>query len=206
MPYVKALANAKLPIALVGPPGTGKTTLAGQLADELGFGPDGFGMVSMTRGTSPSAFNGRPKIGSDGTDALVKALIANGQTQEALQIARDASANADVITSQFERIFEHGGVFLFDEMDAAEPNLLLTVNAALANGKFANPSTGKIVHRHPDFVPVAGMNTLGLGGDRKMVGRERQDAAALDRWHAGRVQIELDPKLEASIFWAIVSA
>lgn len=203
MPYVQALAGAGLPIALVGPPGTGKTTLAGQLADALGVD---FGMVSMTRGTSPSAFNGRPKIGSDGVDALVKALIANGRTNEALELAKGAAENADVITSQFERIFENGGVFLFDEMDAAEPNLLLTVNAALANGKFANPATGRIVHRHPDFVPVAGMNTLGLGGDRKMVGRERQDAAALDRWHAGRVQIDLDPKLEASIFWAIVSA
>jgi hypothetical protein len=201
--YVKALSAAGVPIALVGPPGTGKTTLAEHLADDLGLD---FGMVSMTRGTSPSAFNGRPKIGSDGVDALVKALIANGRTNEALEIATGAAEDGDTIVSQFVKCYRDGGVFLFDEMDAAEPNLLLTVNAALANGKFANPATGEIVHRHPDFIPVAGMNTLGLGGDRKMVGRERQDAAALDRWHAGRVQIDLDPKLESSIFWSIVSA
>ena len=107
--------------------------------------------------------------------------------------------------SQFVKIYGGGGVFLFDEMDAADENLLLGVNAALANGFFANPATGELIEQHPDFIPVAGMNTLGLGSGRDYNARNRLDAATLDRWNAGRVQIALDPRIEESMFWSIIN-
>jgi hypothetical protein len=71
---------------------------------------------------------------------------------------------------------------------------------------FANPATGEIVERHPDFIPIAGMNTLGLGGGRDYKARNALDAATLDRWNAGRIQITLDPRIEESLFWAIINS
>lgn len=175
LPYILALISERIPVALVGPKGTGKTTLSRQVSDLLDLP---FGMVSMTSATSPSAFNGRPKIGGDG----------------------------GVVQSQFERIYTGGGVFLFDELDASDENLLLLVNAALANGQFANSATGQIVTMHPDFIPMAGMNTLGLGAGRDYNSRNKLDAATLDRWNMGRVRIELDERIEEGMFYGILEA
>jgi hypothetical protein len=108
------------------------------------------------------------------------------------------------VQSQFEKCYSEGGVFLFDVMDAAHPNLLLIVNAALANGYFSNTATGETIERHPNFVPVAAANTMGTGADRNYTGRRRLDAAALDRWTMGRVQIPIDETLEANIVAGIM--
>jgi len=173
--HLKTAAEARIPLMMVGPKGTGKTTHAQKLAEALDLS---FGMVSMTAGTSPAAFYGRPKVGGDG----------------------------GVVESQFVKIYRDGGVFLFDEIDAADSNILLIVNSALANGHFSNPQTGEEIARHPDFIPLAAANTMGLGGGRDYVGRERLDAATLDRWSAGRIRVELDEALETELAEAIINA
>jgi hypothetical protein len=219
LPYCLTVINSRdfdgyrMPLALVGPKGTGKTRLARDISDEMGVP---FGMVSMTSGTSPSAFNGRPMVADDGTLALISALNAMAQFAESDEKAREHAVEAyrlaterhekgDTVMSQFVKCYGGGGVFLFDEMDAADENLLLGVNAALANNKFANPATGDIIEQHPDFIPIAGMNTLGLGAGRDYNSRNRLDAATLDRWNCGRVLITLDSRIEESMFWHIVN-
>ena len=219
LPYCLTIVNSRdfdgmrLLLTLIGDKGTGKTTLAKQIADEMQLP---FGMVSMTSGTSPSAFNGRPMVADDGTQALIMALTNMSRIEEdpgkamefakqAVDMAKVRHSKGDTVMSQFVKIYGGGGVFLFDELDAADENLLLGTNAALANGKFANPATGKIVEQHPDFIAVAGMNTMGLGSGRDYNARNRLDAATLDRWNPGRVKIELDPRIEESMFWSIIN-
>lgn len=97
------------------------------------------------------------------------------------------------------RCYEEGGVFLLDEMDAADANLLIGINDALSNDELANPVVDKRICKHEDFVPIAAANTFGLGADADYAGRERLDMATLERWRMGRVCVEYDRGLQENI-------
>lgn len=103
------------------------------------------------------------------------------------------------VETDFLRAFRDGGVFLFDEIDAGDPNMLIVVNDALANGTLDNPLTGETIERHADFVPMAAANTYGTGADASYTGRNRLDGATLDRWRMGRVEMSYDRDLERAI-------
>tara|TARA_R110000868_G_scaffold66014_5_gene196991 strand:- start:3738 stop:4691 length:954 start_codon:yes stop_codon:yes gene_type:complete len=92
------------------------------------------------------------------------------------------------IAGDFFTLYKNGGLFLADEMDAADANLLLTINTALANGHLYNPINGESVERHKDFYFVGAANTFGKGGTTVYTGRTRLDAATLDRF----VTLEVD--------------
>lgn len=92
------------------------------------------------------------------------------------------------IAGDFFNLYKNGGLFLADEIDAADANLLLTINTALANGHLYNPINGENVERHKDFYFVGAANTFGKGGTTVYTGRTRLDAATLDRF----VTIEVD--------------
>lgn len=89
---------------------------------------------------------------------------------------------AGFVPGDFFTLYKNGGVFLADEMDAADANLLLTVNTALANGHLYNPINGESVQRHKDFFFIGAANTFGKGGTTVYTGRNRLDAATLDRF------------------------
>jgi cobaltochelatase CobS len=89
-------------------------------------------------------------------------------------------ANGRYVRTQLRDAFENGGVFLLDEVDAGNPAVLVVINALLANGHCSFPDA--VVAKHPDFVLVAGANTIGQGADRQYVGRQQIDAATLDRF------------------------
>lgn len=99
----------------------------------------------------------------------------------------------------FVDIYENGGVFCFEELDASDPNMLLLVNNALANESFMNPVTGQELEKHADFIPVATANTWGLGATRQYTGRERLDMATLDRFRVGRIEVDYDRAVEQTI-------
>lgn len=103
------------------------------------------------------------------------------------------------VSTDFIRCYQDGGVFLFDEMDAADSNLLLGVNDALSNGELSNPVIDERIVKHHDFIPLAAANTWGLGADVDYVGRERLDMATLERWRMGRIEISYDRNLQKRI-------
>ena len=86
------------------------------------------------------------------------------------------------VEGEFSKLYKNGGLFLGDELDAADPNLLLTINTALANGHMYNPISGENIKRHKDFHFVGTANTFGKGGNSIYTGRSRLDAATLDRF------------------------
>jgi len=103
--------------------------------------------------------------------------------------------------SQFVEFYEEGGVFLLDEIDAADPNVLLVINQALANGHLPVPNRigNPQAKRHPEFVLIAAANTFGNGANRLYVGRNQLDESTLDRFRIGQVVMDYDQDLEKSL-------
>lgn len=97
--------------------------------------------------------------------------------------------------TEFYRAFRFGGVFFLDEMDASIPEVLVILNAAIANRYFEFPC-GKI-DAHPDFRIVAAGNTFGTGADNTYTGRYCLDGASLDRFSI--VEIDYSRTIEKYI-------
>lgn len=167
------LGSQRIPIMLVGPAGCGKTYLAGKLAEALGLE---FYDQSCSEGVSESIFTGWLLPVSSG-------------------------GSFDYVTSPFITAYEKGGVFLLDEMDAADPNLLTFLNKAIANDHFFLPQRHKKpqVKKHKDFVIIAACNTFGKGADKQYVGRNALDAATLDRFRAGMMHLDYSGEVETAL-------
>lgn len=170
--YVLKLVEANkssggiLPIMLVGPAGVGKTTLCEQLAEHLGLD---FAATPLTAGATPSWLLGR----------------------YVLKMGEDGGYNV----SPLMEIYSKGGVHLFGEIDASDPNMLLVANNMLSQDHYDNPINGERYVKHPDFIGIADANTLGLGANSTFTGRERLDGATIDRFRMGRVIMQLDIEL-----------
>lgn len=177
LPAMVSLAKAGVPILQVGEKGTGKTTNAEHLAQALA---EEFGR--------PMPF-GFASMTSGTSPGEFKGRI----TLEGF------------LPSLFEDIYQNGGVFLFDELDAGDENLLTLLNSALANGYFVNQK-GEVIHMSEHFIPVAAANTMGLGANGRYTGRNRLDAATLDRWAMGRMKVEFDQHLAEFLYWSEVKA
>ena len=171
-PSVIKRASVGLNVMLVGRAGTGKTAIAYQVAEALNLP---FSSVSCTAGMGEAELRGR-------------LLPVEGGGWE-------------YMSSDFVRIYEGGGVFLFDEIDAADSNTLLFINQALANGRFNLDirRENTLVKRHKDFVCIAAANTFGNGGTFEYAGREKLDESTLDRFRAGVVEVGYDEKLEKKL-------
>jgi len=76
--------------------------------------------------------------------------FSNAVTQE-YKITGFTDAMGVFHESQFYKAFKNGGVFMLDEIDASIPEVLVILNAALANRYFDFPAPIGYVEAHPDF-------------------------------------------------------
>lgn len=120
--------------------------------------------------------------------------FSNAVTQE-YKITGFIDANGHFHETQFYKAFTEGGLFMLDEMDASVPEVLVMLNAAIANRYFDFP-TGR-VEASDNFRLIAAGNTFGTGADMEYTGRYQLDAASLDRF--ALVEIDYSKKIEEAI-------
>lgn len=120
--------------------------------------------------------------------------FTNAVTQE-YKLTGFIDANGKFHETQFYKAFKDGGVFFLDELDASIPEVLVILNAAIANRYFDFP-TGKI-EAHPNFRIIAAGNTFGTGADHVYSGRYCLDGASLDRFNT--VLIPYSEAIERSV-------
>lgn len=165
-PKVLGAVSQGVNLWLVGPAGTGKSTIGEQVAEALSLP---FSAVNCT----------------------------STMTETALKGYNDANGN--YVATEFRRIFEGGGVFVFDEVDNANPNVLGALNSALANGFMA--FADRRVQKHADFVAIATGNTYGSGATMEYVGRNPIDGATIDRF--AQLVVPIDLKVEDAMLQSV---
>lgn len=152
--FVQLLIEGEKPF-LVGPAGSGKTT---------------------------AALNAAPVLGKvfereDYTTYVKSFCLMSGKHE----MEGFIDANGHVVDTDFRTAFLEGHLFFMDEADAANPNILLVLNAAIENKVMSFPDGMKRAHEH--FRVAVGANTIGLGADAQYSGRTQLDAAFRNRFY-----------------------
>ena len=164
-PTLLRMIGAGMHVYLPGPPGTGKSHMAEQVANTLGWK---FGAISLGPTTPESRLWG--------------GMDANGHFHEPLliQCLRYAQDNP-----------EHGAIFCLDEMDNGHSGIIATLNSLMANGWVTAPN-GDIIRVGANFSFIACANTYGTGPTAEFSGRNKLDAATLDRFQYVPVPTDLN--------------
>lgn len=145
------------------------------------------------------AGSGKTTIAEQCAQALDVPFHPVGSIFQKYELTGYSDAHGIFRTTEFREAFEHGGLFLFDEIDASDASALVAFNAAIANGFFAFPD--KIIKMHENFKVIAAANTKGKGATREYCGRNPLDTATIDRFAI--LDIEYDEKLELEIAQAL---
>ena len=148
---------------LIGPSGCGKTELAMMLAKIL---KKRFAYQSVSGGVTEVKFFGR--------------AVQNVMT-----------GKIEYHGTQFQQFYEEekGGLFLLDEVDGGDPNVLLALNGPLSNGVMTlDRPRNPVINMSKNFICISAANTWGAGADRQYVGRNQLDGAFIKRF----VQIGMD--------------
>tara|TARA_R100000458_G_scaffold35132_1_gene32534 strand:+ start:3549 stop:4628 length:1080 start_codon:yes stop_codon:yes gene_type:complete len=172
MKKIVAVAEMGIPICLFGGSGTGKTTIAKQLAQTLN---KDFYCQTVTAGMPESMLLGRQMITEN-----------QGVT------------TMEYVQTPFLKAVENGGVFLLDEFDAIDENCALAINNILEFGELDLPMRveNPKLRAHKDFTFIACANTKLNGASLIHNGRNQLDGATISRFDGGIFEIGYDLHLE----------
>jgi len=148
-----------------------------------------------------SAGTGKSTIGEQVAEVLgvpFASKSVSGQTPESALVGYMAGGG-NYVGTEFRRIFENGGVFLLDEVDNGNPNVLNVLNSALANNSMS--FADGMVKRHPNFVAIATANTFGNGATAEYVGRNPIDKAFTNRF--AFIPVEIDEDVEDAMLASV---
>src|SRR6478609_865532 len=141
------------------------------------------------------AGSGKTTVGRKCAEAFSLKFYTAAKVESEYLLLGFKDAQGNTVRTQFREAYEHGGVFLFDEMDASSPGAIVALNMALANGMCPFPDG--IVERHKDFKCLGAGNTTLTGANRQYVGRTQLDAASVDRFYF--VEFPYDEVLETTL-------
>lgn len=129
---------------------------------------------------SGAAGTGKSSIAKNAAKALGLDFYFSGAVNDIYKFTGFIDANGHYSKTQFYDFCCNGGVFFLDEMDASIPEVLVALNAAIANRYFDFPCGKVELNENCRFI-CAG-NTYGTGSDAEYTGRYQLDAATLDRF------------------------
>ena len=138
---------------------------------------------------------------SHNAEAVAKALNLDfysssvGEQSTKSDLLGFIDANGNYRNTAFRKAFEMGGLFLLDEIDAGNPNVLLAINTGISNGFIDFPDCQIKVHK--DFSLIATANTFGNGANGSYVGRNKLDKATVNRFIP--IVWELDEVIEEAL-------
>ena len=127
------------------------------------------------------AGTGKTTAAANVAKSLGLAFHFNGCIDSEYKLSGFIDAGGVFRSRPFREAYEHGGVYLFDELDDSMPSAVNAFNAALANGHADFPD--RRVDRHADNIIIGAGNTT-LRGDGHTDGhnRQEQDSALIDRF------------------------
>lgn len=155
---------------LVGPAGTGKTTIAIQFARAIGAARHS--VIAMSEQAREETLRGY-------RNAMTNVYVPSAVVEDLCE-----SLTAPAVTT-------------LEEIDGSNPNTLLLINT-LENGFLSTPDADvPECHRGADHVLIATANTYGHAGSNVYVGRNQLDAATLNRYAC--LFVDYDTRLEKAI-------
>lgn len=144
------------------------------------------------------------EAGCGKTDMCIKAaqelgldFYTNSSVKDEFKLEGSQDIHGNYIPSQFYLAFKNGGLYLLDEIDGSNPDVLIAINTALSQGCMSFPVVG-LVKKNKNFRFAATANTICDGASIKYSGRNGLDGATTNRFGQW-IECKYDPKVEKAI-------